>query len=115
MPFSVELQVDEVGSTLEPEALQVTLRSTPRVSSLIRHGFFPLSPYTMRYASLSDFLNHVRQRNALEPEYFQAVHEVASSVWPYIAAHPRYFEQGLLDRLIEPERVIQFRVSWVDD
>jgi len=69
----------------------------------------------MKYTSLSSFLDHVRQRNAAEPEFIQAVHEVAGSVWPYIAAHPRYFEQGLLDRLIEPERIIQFRVSWVDD
>lgn len=69
----------------------------------------------MKYTSLTSFLNHVSQRNAAEPEFIQAVCEVAGSVWPYIAAHPRYSEQGLLDRMIEPERVIQFRVSWVDD
>ena len=38
-----------------------------------------------------------------------------SSLWPFIASHPRYAEAGLLERLIEPERVIQFRVCWTDD
>jgi glutamate dehydrogenase (NADP+) len=69
----------------------------------------------MKYASLQEFLTHVDQRNPSQPEFIQAVHEVAASVWPYIAAHPRYSEQGLLDRLIESERIIQFRVTWVDD
>ena len=37
------------------------------------------------------------------------------SLWPFISAHPRYAEHGLLDRLVEPERVVMFRVSWVND
>lgn len=78
-------------------------------------SLFTQSKSIMKYASLSSFLDHVKRRNATEPEFIQAVCEVAGSVWPYITAHPRYSEQGLLDRLIEPERVIQFRVSWVDD
>jgi glutamate dehydrogenase (NADP+) len=68
-----------------------------------------------RYASLAEFIAHVRQRDPDQPEFLQAVTEVMESVWPYIADHPRYAEHGLLDRLVEPERVIQFRVAWVDD
>ncbi len=69
----------------------------------------------MKYKDLSAFMAHVAERNPGQPEYLQAVTEVMDSLWPFIARHPRYAEQGLLDRLIEPERVIQFRVSWVDD
>jgi glutamate dehydrogenase (NADP+) len=69
----------------------------------------------MKYASSSDFLAHVGQLNPGQPEYLQAVTEVVDSLWPFIASHPRYAEQGLLDRLVEPERVIMFRVSWVND
>ena len=60
-------------------------------------------------------MERVRRRDPDQPEYQQAVREVMDSVWPFIAAHPRYAEHGLLDRLVEPERLIQFRVSWVDD
>jgi glutamate dehydrogenase (NADP+) len=58
---------------------------------------------------------HVAQRNPGQPEFLQAVTEVMESLWPFISDHPRYAEQGLLDRLVEPERAILFRVSWVDD
>nr|WP_236600084.1 NADP-specific glutamate dehydrogenase [Ramlibacter alkalitolerans] len=58
---------------------------------------------------------HVAARNPGQPEYLQAVTEVIESLWPFIARHPRYAEHGLLDRLVEPERMLQFRVSWVDD
>ncbi len=69
----------------------------------------------MKYASSRDFLIHVEQRNPGQPEYLQAVSEVMDSLWPFISQRPKYAEQGLLDRLIEPERVIIFRVSWVND
>ncbi len=69
----------------------------------------------MKYQQAEDFLNSVAVRNSGEPEFMQAVREVVGSVWSYIEQHPRYTEQGLLDRLVEPERVIQFRISWVDD
>ncbi|NMG43898.1 NADP-specific glutamate dehydrogenase [Aromatoleum toluvorans] len=69
----------------------------------------------MKYQSLENFLEHVAARNPGQPEFLQAVTEVIESLWPYIASHPKYAEQGLLDRLVEPERVIMFRVSWVDD
>ncbi|WP_180684010.1 NADP-specific glutamate dehydrogenase [Tepidicella baoligensis] len=69
----------------------------------------------MKYASLHDFLAHVSLRNPGQPEFLQAVTEVMESLWPFIEQHPRYAEQGLLDRLVEPERVVMFRVSWVND
>ena len=58
---------------------------------------------------------HVQRRDPEQPEYLQAVREVMASLWPFIAEHPRYAEHGLLDRLVEPERLVQFRVAWVDD
>ena len=69
----------------------------------------------MKYKNLEEFLAYVQERNPGQPEFHQAVAEVMESLWPFIAAHPRYAEHGLLDRLVEPERIIQFRVSWVDD
>lgn len=69
----------------------------------------------MKHASAQDFLAHVAQRNPGQPEYLQAVTEVIQSLWPFIAQHPRYQTQALLERLVEPERVITFRVCWTDD
>jgi len=68
----------------------------------------------MKYQSLQHFLDYVQQRNPAQHEYLQAVHEVMSSLWPFISVNPRYSEYGLLERLVEPERVVQFRVAWVD-
>ena len=70
---------------------------------------------TMKYATFEEFLARVSTCNPGQPEYLQAVTEVMESLWTFIAAHPKYAEQGLLDRLIEPERILMFRVSWVDD
>lgn len=69
----------------------------------------------MKYASSREFLAYVEQRNPGQPEYLQAVSEVVGSLWPFIQRHPRYAEQSVLKRLVEPERVIIFRVSWVND
>ncbi|MFA7290965.1 MAG: NADP-specific glutamate dehydrogenase [Rhodocyclaceae bacterium] len=69
----------------------------------------------MRYKSFEEFIHQVAARNTGQPEFLQAVTEVIESLWPFIAQHPKYAEHGLLDRLVEPERVIMFRVSWVDD
>ncbi|MGL5072626.1 MAG: Glu/Leu/Phe/Val dehydrogenase dimerization domain-containing protein, partial [Aeromonas salmonicida] len=65
--------------------------------------------------SQADFLAQVASRNPHQPEFIQAVSEVIASIWPYVERHPRYLQQGLLERLVEPERLIQFRISWVDD
>lgn len=63
----------------------------------------------------AEFMAQVRQKNAHENEFLQAVEEVAEAVLPYVANQPKYQGKQLLERMIEPERVIQFRVPWVDD
>ena len=55
------------------------------------------------------------QRNANEPEFLQAVREVLESIQPVVEKHPEYEKAGLIVRLVEPERIITFRVPWVDD
>lgn len=69
----------------------------------------------MKHKHLSDFIASVKMRNPHQPEFIQAVEEVMGSLWTFISAHPHYTECGLLERLVEPERIIQFRVAWVDD
>jgi len=69
----------------------------------------------LKYNSLNDFLDYVKARDPHQPEFLQAVEEVMTSLWPFIEKNPSYAEHGLLERLVEPERAIQFRVSWVDD
>lgn len=60
-------------------------------------------------------IEQVKARNANEPEFIQAVTEVLTSLKPVIDANPEYEKAGLLERIVEPERVIMFRVPWVDD
>ena len=60
-------------------------------------------------------LADVKRRDAHEPEFLQTVEEVLQSLEVVVAQHPEYEKAGLLERLVEPERVIQFRVPWVDD
>ena len=61
------------------------------------------------------FMKDVKLKNSHEPEFIQAVLEVAETVIPYIEANPKYKSTKILERITEPERVIQFRVPWVDD
>lgn len=65
--------------------------------------------------SLAQFLNTVAARDPHQVEFAQAVREVMTTLWPFIEQNPRYRNNALLERLVEPERVIQFRVVWVDD
>ena len=60
-------------------------------------------------------LEQVRKRNPGEPEFLQAVEEVITSLEPVLKNHPEYQEYSVLERLVEPERIIQFRVPWIDD
>lgn len=60
-------------------------------------------------------INAVKEKNAEQPEFIQAVTEVLQSLEPVIEAHPEYEQASLLERIVEPERVIIFRVPWVDD
>ena len=66
-------------------------------------------------ASLEEFLAKIEQRDAHQPEFLQAVREVLTSIWPFLEKNPKYRSEALLERLVEPERAIQFRVAWTDD
>ncbi|CAM7078712.1 TPA: NADP-specific glutamate dehydrogenase [Klebsiella pneumoniae] len=65
--------------------------------------------------TLEGFLTRVQQRDPHQTEFAQAVREVMTTLWPFLEENPRYRQLALLERLVEPERVIQFRVVWVDD
>lgn len=69
----------------------------------------------MKNEYLIRVLNECKAKNANEPEFLQTVEEVLSSLEPVIDAHPEYEKAALLERMIEPERVIEFRVPWEDD
>ena len=69
----------------------------------------------MKYASVGQFLEQVALRNPGQPEFLQAVTEVMESLWPFIEKNPKYADHGLLERLVEPERTVMFRVCWTDD
>ena len=61
------------------------------------------------------FIEHVKVRNGNEPEFIQAVTEVAETIIPFIEQNPKYKNAMLLERMVEPERVVMFRVPWLDD
>jgi glutamate dehydrogenase (NADP+) len=66
-------------------------------------------------SKINAFMEEVKTRNGHEPEFLQAVQEVAETVIPYIAKHDVYHGKNILMRMVEPERSITFRVPWVDD
>ena len=66
-------------------------------------------------AKIKAFIDSVKVRNGNEPEFIQAVTEVAETVIPFIENNPKYNKAMLLQRMVEPERVIIFRVPWLDD
>jgi len=65
--------------------------------------------------SVDSFLARLKQRDPNQPEFHQAVEEVVRSLWPFLEANPKYLKAGILERMVEPERAILFRVPWVDD
>ena len=65
--------------------------------------------------NMTHFMSGLKRRNPSEREFHQAVHEVAYDILPYIESNPKYQNALLLERLSEPDRVISFRVCWVDD
>ncbi|MFY7669006.1 MAG: NADP-specific glutamate dehydrogenase [Crocinitomicaceae bacterium] len=67
------------------------------------------------HAEIESFMSRVKEKNGHEPEFIQAVQEVAETVIPFIEANPKYKVAKILDRIIEPERTIIFRVPWLDD
>ncbi len=66
-------------------------------------------------SKIDAFMEYAKKRNSHEPEFLQAVHEVAEAIIPFIEENPTYKGKMLLERMIEPERMIMFRVPWVDD
>ena len=60
-------------------------------------------------------MNDVQAKNPSQPEFYQAVQEVAESLAPVLENHPEYRSAKILERIVEPERVIMFRVPWVND
>ncbi|MFT0547984.1 NADP-specific glutamate dehydrogenase [Allopusillimonas ginsengisoli] len=69
----------------------------------------------MKLPSVEQFLSQTQARDPHQPEFMQAVSEVMHSLWPFIEHNPQYAEYGVLERLVEPERVVQFRICWTDD
>jgi glutamate dehydrogenase (NADP+) len=65
--------------------------------------------------NIEEFIAEIAQRNSQEPEFMQAVREVSETVIPYIVSNKIYHGKNLLMRMVEPERVLMFRVNWVDD
>src|SRR5260370_31414174 len=66
-------------------------------------------------ALVQEVLDIVRKRNPNEPEFIQAVTEVLESIRPVVERNKKYRDSKILERLVEPERIIQFRVPWIDD
>ncbi|NBV08036.1 MAG: NADP-specific glutamate dehydrogenase [Flavobacteriia bacterium] len=66
-------------------------------------------------SQIDAFMDSVKAKNGHEPEFLQAVHEVAEAIIPFTEAHPKYKTHKILERIIEPERTILFRVPWLDD
>jgi glutamate dehydrogenase (NAD(P)+)/glutamate dehydrogenase (NADP+) len=66
-------------------------------------------------AFTEDFMNYVRSKDPLQPEFHQAVHEVVESLSDFLMDNPRYLHAKILERMVEAERIIQFRVPWIDD
>jgi glutamate dehydrogenase/leucine dehydrogenase len=64
---------------------------------------------------VEEFMESVRTKNPQEKEFHQAVHEVVESIWPMLESNPQYRSAKILERMVEPERVVMFRVPWVDD
>ncbi len=67
------------------------------------------------YANIKDFMDDVRLKNPGEDEFIQAVQEVVETIWDFYQQHPKYSKAKILERMIESERIIIFRVPWMDD
>ncbi|EQM69353.1 glutamate dehydrogenase [Aquipseudomonas alcaligenes OT 69] len=65
--------------------------------------------------SVDNYLARLKRRDPDQPEFHQAVEEVLRNLWPFLEANPHYLQAGILERLVEPERAVLFRVPWVDD
>ncbi len=79
------------------------------------HSLYPNSNSFFVKQSIQDFISRIAERNPNEPEFIQAVTEVAETVIPFIEANVKYQGHQLLERIVEPERILVFRVTWTDD
>ncbi len=70
---------------------------------------------TTKKTSAEKFMQLVEKRNPAQAEFYQAVEEVMKSVIPFVEEHPEYQKANILERMIEAERILIFRVPWVDD
>ena len=66
-------------------------------------------------ADINEFILNLEKRTPGESEFHQAVEEVILSIWDFYKKNPKYQKAKMLERMVEPERVIMFRVPWVDD
>ena len=64
---------------------------------------------------LQSIMDYVQRHNPNQPEFLQAVEEVLHSLTPLLERHPEYMDAAILDRLVEPDRLVRFRVAWEDD
>ena len=69
----------------------------------------------LKNSYLAELMAKVEKRNPAEPEFHQAVHEVLESLEPVVEKYPEFIDSGVIEMLVEPERIIKFRVPWVDD
>ena len=67
------------------------------------------------YSSVEDFMAMIQAKNPNEPEFHQAVHEVVESLWDFLTKNQDYIYSGVMERIVEPERIIMFRVPWRND
>ena len=74
-----------------------------------------LAPTKLTRRKVQQFMQGLRTRNPHQPEFYQAVQEFVDVVLPYVEQHPEYQGHALLERLTEPDRILSFRVTWLDD
>ena len=67
------------------------------------------------YNSINQFIDNLISKNPEQIEFHQAVKEVVESIWSYLQDNPQYLHANILDRITEPERIIMFKVTWIDD
>lgn len=110
---------ENVGRFEQKSLMNDELRPTNKVSSF-RQGFFHnilKGVFFMVNAKqyVDEVVAKVKERSAHEPEFLQTVEEVLYSLVPVLEKNPKYIEANILERIVEPERQIIFRVPWVDD
>src|SRR5690625_719122 len=77
--------------------------------------YIPMSEFNLEHYTLEEVRDRVLEQDPHEAEFHQAVREVMVSVLPFVREHSKYQYSGLIERMLEPERMIMFRVPWIDD